>query len=126
MTASTTAAIALTASGLTVLGVSTGIDPGLLFAGLAGGWWALSYSPEPMPLLRRLTIYAVSALAGAWGAVLAGAWLASIFTVWWPAEAGGASPRHLIAMLIGLLAHRQFGPLLMRRAAHLDRPDGQP
>jgi len=124
MTDPAVAPVVLTASGLTVLGVSTGIAPELLFTGLAGGWWALSYITEPLPLRRRLTIAAVSALAGAWG----GAWAAPLlaagashFIGWWPAEAGGMSLRYVVALVLGLLSHRHIGPLLMRRAEALDR-----
>lgn len=41
----TSSALALTATsaGLTVFAVATGLPPAILLAGLAGGWWALSY-----------------------------------------------------------------------------------
>lgn len=112
---------AATASyGLTILGIATGLDPGLLFAGLAGGWWALSYAPRPMPLLHRATVGSVSALAGAWGAAwgapVVSAWLSSTFARWWPTDSGVDSLRFILAMLLGLLAHRHLGPLILRRA----------
>lgn len=127
-TLSQTIPVATATYGLTILGFATGLDPGLLFAGLAGGWWAVSYSPDPMPLTRRLTIGAVSALAGAWGAAwvapVADAWLGATFAPWWPAGAGVEPLRYVCAILIGLLAHRRLGPLIMRRAAGLSKGAG--
>ena len=129
MTASTAAPLALTATGLTVLGVSTGLDPILLFAGAAGGLWSLSYIPEPMPVLQRLTVGAISALAGAWSgqwlASAAVAWLGHHFP-WWPPAAGADALRYPTAMIVGLLAYRHIGPLLMRRAARLDHTGSPP
>lgn len=130
MTAAPAAPLAIAASGLTVLGVSTGLDPGFLLAGIAGGWWALSYTPTPMPLGRRLGIAAVSALlgawAGSWASPPAAAWLAYTYSDWWPAEAGAGPLGYLVSAVVGLLAHRQIGPLLMRRAARLDSQEGRP
>lgn len=110
----------ITTSGLAIFGVATGLEPGLLLAGLAGGWWALSYNNEPLPFLRRFTIGCVSALAGAW----TGQWLSSALTawlrynfLWWPAAAGDEALRYSIALFVGLVAHKQLGPLLMRRVA---------
>jgi hypothetical protein len=113
-----TTAVLPAATGLTLLGVATGIDPGLLFAGLAGGWWALSYAPEPMALSRRLTVGAISALAGAWAAPPSAALLAALaaqYVAWWPAEAGAVSLRYVAAMAVGLMAHRSIGPGLLRK-----------
>lgn len=72
---STTAAVAVTAAGgIAVLGITTGLQPGLLFAGACGGWWALSYQP-PMNALRRLNRVLISAVAGAWGSPAWVGWL---------------------------------------------------
>ena len=41
----TPSAFGLTAAGVTLFGVATGLDPALLCAGAAGGWWAMTYQP---------------------------------------------------------------------------------
>lgn len=116
MAASGTAPLA--ASGLTVLGIATGIDPILFLAGLAGGWWALSYLPAPLPCLARFGIGIISGLAGAWFGPMSAALAASagrhFLSPWWPAELTPASLAIGTSFLIGLLAHRKLGPLLMR------------
>lgn len=59
-----------TAAGLVVAGVATGLQPELLVAGAAGGWWAMSYQ-EPLPALKRGTRIVLSALVAAWSTPLA-------------------------------------------------------
>ena len=49
--ATSVAAVAISATGLTILGISTGLQPDILLAGFAGGLWALTYQP-PAPLFR--------------------------------------------------------------------------
>jgi len=113
---------------LTAAMAASGLDPVLLFAGLAGGWWSLSYIQEPMPWHRRLWLAVISSLSGAWlGAFVAPplAALAAHTWNWWPPEAGGQTMRISVALIIGLLAHRQIGPLLIRRAARLDSTGDQ-
>jgi hypothetical protein len=112
---SSTVAVGLTAGGLTVFGLVTGLHPMLLLAGLAGGWWALSYQTTPMPLLRRVTALGISALAAAWitppavAAIVSGGWL------------GQGATGHLlqfpVALITGLLAHAALGPALMKLTA---------
>lgn len=60
-TATAAASIGLTATGLTVFGVATGLRPELLLAGVTGALWALSYA-DPMPVWRRLAITVITAL----------------------------------------------------------------
>ena len=51
----TTAVIGLTAGSLAIFGMVTGLQPVLLLAGMAGGWWALSLrDPLPLPFPVRL------------------------------------------------------------------------
>lgn len=61
----TTAVAGVTAGGITVLGVATGLAPELMLAGAAGGWWSLSYQPA-CRVLSRLNRVLLSALVAAW------------------------------------------------------------
>lgn len=98
---------------------ASGLDPWMLFAGLVGGMWSLGYIPEPMAWYRRLWMAAIAAFVGAWiGEWLAPplAALAAHYLPWWPAESGGRASRIVCSLIVGLLAHRQIGPALMRKA----------
>lgn len=61
-------------TGITIVGVTTGLQPDLLIAGAAGGWWAMSYQ-ESMPPLKRVSRIILSALVAAWSAPLAASFL---------------------------------------------------
>ncbi len=112
---SSTVAVGLTAGGLTVFGLVTGLHPMLLLAGLAGGWWALSYQMAPMPLLRRITALGISSLSAAWitppavAAIVSGGWLGT--------GATGHLLQFPVALIVGLLAHAAIGPALMKLTA---------
>lgn len=102
------------ATGLTILGISTGLDPAVLIAGVAGGLWAQSYNP-PTVIWRRLALIALAA-------ILAG-YLAPVFTAF---AAASTTVRGIItfsalqlpiAVLIGLTSHRVLGPAFMRFAS---------
>lgn len=54
--ASSVASIAVSATGLTILGISTGLQPDILLAGFAGGLWALTYQP-PAPTVAEGSVY---------------------------------------------------------------------
>lgn len=104
---------------LTTALAASGLDPWMMFAGLVGGLWSLSYLPEPLPWLHRLGLALLAAFVGAWlGGFVAPplAALAAHTWEWWPPESGGHGMRISASLLIGLLSHRQIGPLLMRRA----------
>lgn len=58
--------ISITAAGVTVFGIVTGLDPALMFASACGGWWAMTYHP-PMKVFSRLNRLGLSALIGGWG-----------------------------------------------------------
>lgn len=60
------AVFSVTAGGLTVLGLATGLQPELLIAGTIGGWWGLSYG-EPRVLKSRIVSVALAAISAAWG-----------------------------------------------------------
>lgn len=112
---SSTAAVVLTGTGLTVFGIATGLHPMLLLAGLGGGWWALSYQEAPMPLVRRISTLGISALAAAW--ITPPATAAVVGAGWLGQAATGELLQYPAALLTGLLAHAAIGPALMKLAA---------
>lgn len=61
---------ASTAAGLVVAGVATGLQPELLMAGAAGGWWAMSYQ-DSIPAFKRASRIVISSLVAAWATPLA-------------------------------------------------------
>lgn len=102
------------ATGLTIFGVSTGLDPAVLIAGTAGGLWAQSYHP-PMSIWKRMTTIGVASLLAGYLAPATAAVIGSsdtirgIFTL--------SALQLPIAVVIGLTSHRVLGPALMRFAA---------
>ena len=58
-----------TASGLTVFGVATGLQPAVLLAGLAGGLLSLSLE-DPMPAWKRVALIVMAALVAGYLAPL--------------------------------------------------------
>lgn len=120
--ATTTAAFLLTAAGLTLFGVATGLHPNILVAGFFGGLWALSYQP-PAGVLARAIFLACSALVSGYIAPVAAAIVASIATQlapWWPADISRDVMQFPVAFITGFLAIRWIGPALMRRAEKLE------
>lgn len=111
---STAVAVAITAGGLTVFGVATGLHPALLLAGLAGGWWALSYQREAMTLGRRVSVLSISSVMAAW--ITPPAVAATINSGVLGANMTGELIQYPGAALAGLLAHAVLGPFLMRFA----------
>lgn len=107
------ALIAATAAGLTLFGVATGLQPGVLLAGFAGGLWALSYLP-PMAWWQRVLVAALGALMAGWFAPPSALFLVSFS--WWPKTVDAAMVQYPAAVLIGLLAHTVIGPALIRIA----------
>lgn len=106
----TASAVALTAAGLSVFGLATGIDPVLLVIGLAGGYSSLSYQPV-QSLSRRITSMVMAALASAWGApVLVAAVVGQPFV---PTAVTGELLRYPTALMIGFLAQTVIAPGLM-------------
>lgn len=102
------------ATGLTIFGISTGLDPAILIAGLAGGLWAQSYHP-PAGIWRRIALTALAPLLAGYLAPAVAAVAASsetvrgIFTL--------TALQLPVAVLIGLTSHRVLGPAFMRFAA---------
>lgn len=102
------------AAGITLFGVSTGLDPAVLIAGLAGGLWAQSYQPA-VSIWRRLPL---SLLAS----ILAGYFAPAVAAVAAYSETlrGLIPPQALqlsVAVVVGLTSHRVLGPALMRFAS---------
>lgn len=117
-TSSTIAAVSVTAGGLTLFGIATGLHPMLLLAGLAGGWWALSYQTDPMPLVRRCSTLGISALVSAWVSPPAVAGIVAMaLPQKIPAQSAGELLQFPVALIVGLLAHAVLGPALMKLAA---------
>lgn len=110
-----TAAAALSVTGgvLTIFGVSTGIYPGLLLAGWAGGLWAQSGPEVNIPLAQRMVVSTISALIASIIAqpvahIVVAAGIVPGITL----EVAGAP----VAVLVGLLAINKLGPMINRGA----------
>lgn len=106
-------AVAVTAGGLTLLGVATGLQPELLLAGAAGGWWALTYAP-PAGALARANRIALSSAIAAWTAPPATAWAARALEL--PATTALAGLQIAAALGVGLLAVDVLGRGLLSLA----------
>lgn len=118
----TTPIITITAAGITVFSVATGLHPGMLIAGLAGGLWAMSYQP-PAGVLARAAFLGLSAMvAGYLAPVLTSiaASAAGKLLTWWPEDVTQATMQFPVAFVIGFLALRWLGPALLRRAEKLE------
>jgi len=110
----TTAVIGLTAGSLAIFGLVTGLQPALLLAGMAGGWWALSIR-DPLPLPRRITSIAIAAIFAAWGAPVAASLIGSLS--WWPGKSVAIEALQLlVALVLGRLAHTVLGSSLDKLA----------
>lgn len=119
VTAGTAALIHVTAAGgIAVLGIATGLHPGVVLAGLAGGYWALTALPSTGGG-SRIAFLVVSALVAGYlapvAATLAGAAAASMLP-WWPPTATQEALRFPAALIVGFLAVRWLGPALLRQA----------
>lgn len=111
--ATTLVAVGMTAAGLSIFGIATGLHPELMAAGVAGGWLSLSYLPA-MAVGQRISTAILSAVAAAWGApAVAGA---VIGQPWVPAGLTYDVLRFPLAMGIGLMLHTVLAPGLMALA----------
>ena len=102
------------ATGLTVFGISTGLSPAILIAGVAGGLWAQSYHP-PTSIWRRLAMIGLAAILAGYLAPFLAAIVGASETV-----RGIVSLEALqlpLAVVVGLTSHRVLGPAIMRFAA---------
>ncbi|UCV02295.1 hypothetical protein [Dechloromonas denitrificans] len=107
--------VGLTAAGLSLFGVATGLHPMLLVAGFAGGWWFNSYGEPPLPLVRRLSSGLIAALVAAWTTPPLIAWLTSLSL--WPATVEPTVAGFPCALALGFLTHKVLGPALLKIAA---------
>ena len=111
--ASSTLFAASAAAGLTVFGVSTGLQPAILLAGLAGGLWASTYSSPASPIKRA----AVTVLSAVLSGYLTPSFAAALTSFsGWPEAVTCDLAKLPIAVVIGLLAHRVLGPALLKFA----------
>lgn len=120
--ATSSAALIITAAGLTIFGIATGLHPPLLVAGLFGGLWSISYQP-PAGLPARIFFLGGSSLvAGYLAPVLAAvvAAAASRLIPWWPSDISRDVMQYPVAFLTGFLAIRWVGPALLRRAEKME------
>lgn len=109
--ATSVAAVAVSATGLTILGISTGLQPDILLAGFAGGLWALTYQP-PATLFRRAAATAGSAVVAGYLSPLAVAVLRSAI----PGDLSREIAQTSFGLLIGLVSQRVIGPAVLRIA----------
>lgn len=106
---STPIVTATAVGGLTVVGVATGLDPALIFAGSCGAWWALSRI-EPKPVLARLNFVMLSSVLAAWISPVAVSQLHERSII---AERHELMWQYPTAALAGFLALPVIGSLLM-------------
>lgn len=108
-----TGVFVLTATGISIFGVATGLDPVLLVAGVAGGYASLSYQPA-QSFSGRITSVVMSALMAAWGApVLVAAASGQPFI---PVAVTGEILKFPVALIGGFLAQTVIAPGLMALA----------
>jgi len=122
MEPTTSTAATVTAAGLTILGVTTGLHPPILLAGLFGGLIAMSYHP-PSGVLARVLFMAGSSLIAGYVAPAAAAIAASAaasLIPWWPRDITRDVMQYPTAFLIGFLGLRWLLPALLRRAEKLE------
>lgn len=108
--ASSAAAIVVTAFGLSIFGLATGLHPALLMVGLAGGLWALFYG-DPQPILRRLASVVMSSLVAAWVSPVIAFGLPALPI--WPQSIPRDVIQFPVALIVGFLAMRIIGPGLI-------------
>lgn len=107
-------AAGIAATGLTIFGVSTGLDPSILIAGFAGGVWAQSYHP-PVAIWRRLLMTLLASILAGYLTPAIAAGVASFDTA---RNVFTLEVLQLpIAVLVGLTSHRVLGPAIMRFAS---------
>lgn len=113
--------ISITAAGVTVFGVVTGLDPALMFASACGGWWALTYHP-PMEVLTRLNRLGLSALIGGWSTPVFAELAQKHLSV-----TGDSLPafKFVVALTVGLVALDILGGRIRRLCEKVQLPWGR-
>ena len=105
----------IAATGVTILGIATGLEPSVLIAGFAGGLWAQSYPPQ-VNIYRRLALSSTAAILA--GYLAPPAAIAMVhFGAMKEIFNSSTTLQPLAAVLIGLTSHRVLGPAIMRLAA---------
>lgn len=98
---------AIVAGTIVIYGVSTGLQPPLLFAGAAGGWLAVTYIEELRWYDRANRVF-LSALAAAWSTLAVVKWMGLTNDV--------DIAKYPVALVIGLLTMDVLGKGIIRAA----------
>ena len=112
---SSAGAITLSAGGITLLGIATGLHPTVMLAGFAGGLWAVAYEKPPIPLVRRLTWTCGSAIVAGYLTPPAVAMLLPSL----PGRMTAELIQHGVGFLIGLTAFPHLGPAFLSLAGKI-------
>lgn len=112
---SSAGAITLSAGGITLLGIATGLHPTVMLAGFAGGLWAVSYEKPPIPLVRRLTWTCGSAIVAGYLTPPAVAMLLPSL----PGRMTAELIQHGVGFLIGLTAFPHLGSAFLSLAGKI-------
>jgi len=112
---SSAGAITLSAGGITLLGIATGLHPTVMLAGFAGGLWAVSYEKPPIPLARRLTWTCGSAIVAGYLTPPAVAMLLPSL----PGRMTAELIQHGVGFLIGFTAFSRLGPAFLSLAGKI-------
>jgi len=103
--------IAVSASGISVLNIATGLHPALLIAGFIGGLWAQTYAPSKS-FFGRIGMSLIASLVSGWFTPAVVAVMTAHFNF-----LQGVSPRLLelpTAVIFGLLVHTVIGPFAIK------------
>lgn len=105
----------ITATGVTILGVATGLSYDILLAGFAGGLVSLSFI-EPQGIWRRIWTLSSATLLAGYTAPVALAW---IYTV---SPEGADIPPVFAGFCMGLFGQALIPTVLQRARKALDAP----
>lgn len=105
------AANAITAAGITIFGISIGLQPDILLAGFWGAVWSMTYI-DKMPIGKRAVVTCTST-------IIAGYATAPVFdaiTGLQMFQSNSITPlaKYVIAIGIGFTAHKIIGPAILR------------
>lgn len=113
--------ISITAAGVTVFGIATGLDPALMFASASGGWWAMTYNP-PANLWTRLNRLGLTALIGGWGTPVFADVAQKHMHI---ANEGMPAFKFVVALVVGLVALDVLGGRVRRLFEKVPMPWGR-
>ena len=112
-TSASAAVAAVSSAGISLWGISIGLRPELMLAGLWGAFWALSYA-DPMPLWRRAALSVTASVLAGYSTPAAMAILGSVHVL--EGEGVHEKLQYPFAVGVGFLSHRILGPFLLRIA----------